>query len=329
MSYQINPASYQQVFVLPKAIVEQHIKLAGALQLKVLLWLFYHQGVVNDCAEIANDLGATPSDVQDALQYWLMNGIVQNEESKEMVASANEPAKAPEVSSAKISADSKPQKPNRAEVAKRGAESPEIAWLLCEAQNKFNRTLTFSDSSTLVWLMDTYGLSPAVIVMVIEYAASQSKCNIRYIEKTALSWLKNDINTVEKAEVYLTKLEQARNNWNTVRRVFGIEQRKPTSQEEVYTARWLEEWQFSQKMLNEAYDRCINNTGKISFPYINKILEKWYQAGFRSPKDIVEDAPTPKKSAASGLKRTSSKEDSSYDINEIERLLLIQGDEPS
>jgi DnaD/phage-associated family protein len=279
--------------------------------------------VVEDCTEIAKDLGSTPSDVQDALQYWLMNGIIQTEEATAKPAvSVTEPNKEPVTPSTKISVDTKPQKPNRAEVARRGAESPEISWLLCEAQNKFNRTLTFSDSSTLVWLMDTYGLSPAVIVMIIEYAASQNKCNIRFIEKTALSWLKNDINTVEKAEVHLTRLEQARNNWNTVRRVFGIEQRKPTSQEEVYTARWLEEWKFSQKMLKEAYDRCINSTGKISFPYINKILEKWHQAGFRSPKDIVEDAPDTKKATASGLKRTSN-EDSSYDINEIERLLLL------
>ena len=323
MSYQINPASYQQVFVLPKAIVEQHIKLAGALQLKVLLWLFYHQGVVEDCAEIAKDLGSTPSDVQDALQYWLMNNIIQNgEETTETAASPTQPAQEPTVPATKIAVDTKHQKPNRAEVAKRGEESPEISWLLCEAQNKFNRTLTFSDSSTLVWLMDTYGLSPAVIVMIIEYAASLNKCNIRFIEKTALGWLKNDINTVEKAEIHLTRLEQARNNWNTVRRVFGIEQRKPTSQEEVYVARWLDEWKFSQKMLKEAYDRCINNTGKISFPYINKILDQWHQAEFRSPKDIVEEAPATKKTTASGLKRTSN-DSSSYDINEIERLLLL------
>ena len=151
-----------------------------------------------------------------------------------------------------------------------------------------------------------------------------NQCNIKFIEKTAIGWYKNEINTVEKAEEHLTKLESVRNNWNIVRRAFGIDQRKATKQEEIYVHRWLEEWAFSGKMLQEAYNRCVDNTGKISFPYINKVLEKWHAAGFKKPSDIVEDAVKSQKSA--GLKKVSDAS-SSYDINEIQQMVLNQGGE--
>jgi DnaD/phage-associated family protein len=214
------------------------------------------------------------------------------------------------------------QKPSRSEVARRGEESEEIAWLLCEAQNKFNRTLSFAETSTLVWLMDTQGLPPAVILMVIEYAASVEKCNIRFIESTALGWVKNDIITVEKAEVHLTELEQSRTEWNLICRTFGLDKRKPSKQEEIYCSRWLREWKFSVKMLKAAYDQCVNNTGKVKFQYINKVLEEWHKAGFKTPNDI-ENNPKPASSSGAnkGLQRASSQKPTSYTMEDLESLL--------
>ena len=44
MDYQINPAALGAVFMVPCQVVDQHIKLAGAVQLKVLLWVMRHVG---------------------------------------------------------------------------------------------------------------------------------------------------------------------------------------------------------------------------------------------------------------------------------------------
>ena len=37
MGYSINPIEYSSAFTIPSSIVEKHIKLSGATQLKVLL----------------------------------------------------------------------------------------------------------------------------------------------------------------------------------------------------------------------------------------------------------------------------------------------------
>lgn len=326
MCYEINPKCYRQVFVLPKEIVEKHIKLAGALQLKVLLWIFYHDGVCDDITVLADALGASASDVQDALQYWLVNDLICcNNDGNYAASDAKEAALS--TSSPKQAVPIRPpvraQKPNRTEVARRGKESPEISWLLCEAQNKFKRSLSFAESSTLVWLMDTYGMSPAIIIMVIEYALSIDCCNIKFIENTAIQWAKAEIDTVEKAEQHLTQLEQTRTEWHTVCRVFGLERRKPSKQEETYIARWMREWSLSTAMLQAAYDQCVNNTGKVSFAYINKVLEQWHKAGYQKPEEIQQKSGTVAKSGRT-VKRASASNDKSYDIDEIEQFILNQ-----
>ena len=326
MQYSLNLECYRDAFSVPNSIVNQHLKLAGALQLKVLLWVCGHKGYCSSVDEIAGELGATPSDVQDALQYWICNDIIcpmekqDNNSSKEVNDTIpKEPLPSPAVL---VKATTQVQKPNRREVAKRSNESPEISWLMCEAQNKFKRTLSFAESSTLIWLMDTYGLSPAIILMVIEYALSIDKCNIKFIESTAVKWANNEIDTVEKAEEHLTQIEQSRNDWHLICRLFGIEKRKPTKSEETYIHRWLHVWSFSSKMLQCAYDSCVNNTGKINFAYINTVLNNWFDADFKKPSDIVDDVPASKKSGGKKqLKSASENKNTSYSIDELEKLI--------
>ena len=68
MGYKIEPSAYSDVFVLPKSVVEKHIKLAGASQLKVLLWLFCRGGSCEDPSEISKDTGLSSADIADAMQ---------------------------------------------------------------------------------------------------------------------------------------------------------------------------------------------------------------------------------------------------------------------
>ncbi|MBR6549072.1 MAG: DnaD domain protein [Clostridia bacterium] len=321
MTYEINHTCYRQVFILPKELVEKHLKLSGALQLKVLLWVFYHQGVLEDLNQIADDLGASPSDVQDALQYWIVNEIIkevgQTTATNQTTVDTSVAVSVPKDTSLKL----KPQKPKHFEVARRMKESPEIAFLMVESQSKFGRNLTEHERSTLTFLVDAYGLSPAVLLMIIEYAVTIDRCNIKYIEKTAIDWSNNDIHTVEQAEEFLTKMEQSRIEWDTVCRTFGLDKRKPSKQEEIYVTRWFNDWRFGHDMLKEAYDQCVNNTGKVSFPYINKVLDQWHSVGYKKPDDIDLSVKPVKTKAKYSAKKLSEDMAPSYSIEDIENSL--------
>lgn len=95
----------------------------------------------------------------------------------------------------------------------------------------------------------------------------------------------------------------------------SIEHRRPSAKEQQAADRWVNEWGFSQEMLRAAYDQCVDATTKISIPYINKILEKWYKSGVKTLDDLANEAAAKKEAAAP---------QKSYDIDEIERKISEQ-----
>lgn len=316
MGYKIEPAQLSDVFVFPKAVVEKHLKLAGASQLKVLLWLFCRNGSCDDLTEISKDTGLSPADVRDAMQYWIVNKIVCDTE-KAADKTKTEETEVP--STVKEKAVKKPirtesKKISRYEIAKRADESAEIAFLLKEAQSKLSRTLSSAEMTTLVWLHDTQGLSCEIIIMIIEYACAVGKGNIRYIESTALSWISEGIDTVSAAEKHIVELERSRQEWRKIASAFGIDRPVPSKNEQTYATRWLREWNFSMKMIKLAYDASVDHTGKMSLAYMNKVLGSWNQKGIKRPEDISE-----KSSSEKGKK--SAEPAKSYDMDDIKKLL--------
>lgn len=324
MSYSVDPKAYRRIFAVPADVVDRHIKLAGCVQLKTLLWLLRQNGDDWQISDMAAALGAAEPDIKDALQYWAEAGILCDDSEAASVASGKEEKQPAAEQSSLDSAVQKykpapAQKPTREEVARRGAESPDIAFLLSESQKKFGRTITQAEAASLVWIHDYDGLPVAVILMMIEYIISDGKGSVRYLEKTAADWAEKEINTVDKAEKHLCMLASRRKSWRKVERAMSIDHRRPSEKEQQAAVRWVEEWGFSQEMLRAAYDQCVDATAKISIPYINKILEKWHSDGITTVEEVKQAAEK-----AASAKAGKDKKEKSYDIDELERKIAEQ-----
>lgn len=332
MDCQLNLGAWNSVFAVPSAVVDQHLKLAGSAQLKVLLWLLRHAGEPSEVEDLAKAVGLSRMDAADALQYWVEVGILCREEAgslappkKEAAAAAPAPAQ-PEPENQRPEPASKPArhiavdtpKPTSEEVNNRAASCGDIAFLLQEAQLRLGRLLSPAETSTLVWLHDYNGLPSGVILMVIEFALSEEKKNMRYIEKVALNWANEEIDTVEKAERKLNEIHTTRKNWDKLCKAVGISPRIPSTREEGYADRWFGQWGFSSDMVRLAYEECVDNTGKLHLGYINKVLERWERAGVRTPADAVAAAKpsTQKKLAGQG-------HGPSFDLEEYDRMTSV------
>ena len=71
------------------------------------------------------------------------------------------------------------------------------------------------------------------------------------------------------------------------------------------------------------YFECADNTHKVIFRYINKVLESWHNAGAHTVAEIEKlKSNVSEKSSAKGGK-TKPKKDVSFDLEEYERLTNV------
>lgn len=333
MSFSINLGAWNSVFAVPCSVVDDDLKLAGSVQLKVLLWVLRHAGEAFEAEDIADALSIDRADVGDAMLYWQETGLISGKGS-ELLPSDHE--KAAETEPEPFQPDqaetagaeekpkrilSRPQKPDSEFVAKRILESEEISCLMQSAQEILGRLISGGDSATLLMMHDNFGLPSDVIIMLMQYAVSIGKGNMRYIEKIAVNWADEDITTHEKAEERLKLLSENQKAWHIVERSIGISSRTPSKKEETYAPVWVNEWKFSPEMIREAYDRTIDGAGKYQTTYMNSILERWHEAGISTPKQAADEQierSTVRKSKSQGTKTEKQKE-YTFDIDEYDR----------
>lgn len=318
MSYTVNFGAWNSVFAVPCSVVDQDLKLAGSVQLKVLLWALRHAGEPFEPQEVASALGVERADVGDAMQYWQETGLFSPGPETKADPADSRPAAASDVPASPESPAkhilTRPQKPDGEFVARRIGESTEIACLMQSAQQILGRLISGGESATLLMIHDEFGLPSDVIIMLLQYAESIGKANMRYIEKTAMNWTDEEINTHEKAEEKLQRLTENRQAWRTVEQAVGMPHRAPSTKEEAFAAVWVSQWKFSGEMIREAYDRAVDATGKFSASYMNRILERWYGNHITT----VLDAERDKMERASGRKSGKSSA-FSQDLDEFER----------
>jgi DnaD/phage-associated family protein len=276
MEYFINPAVYSQTFALPSDVADKYLKLAKGEHIKVLIYIMRNVANLPDVEKISAETDVSVYDVKEALLFWADAGILM-------------PKEAPQQNKSEKTTVKKVLKPQREDVAKRGLEDPKIRYMLNETQLKFGRNLKTNETSTLVWLYDDQGLDVSLILLIVQYAVTHGKPNIRFIESVATDWLDKGIDNLSDADDELRKLALSEQAWATVQSAFGIDRRKPSKKENELAVKWIDEWKISKEMLVAAYEACVNSSSKFTFPYVAKIIEKWHDKGYKTVKDLEND----------------------------------------
>ncbi len=285
MSYLINPEAMQAPFFVPSAVADKHLKLATEKQLKVLLYFLKNVTSGVDEKAVSAFLKISESEVTDALEFWHQAGVL----SKTFTVTKEE-TKKPEKA-----VKPKTVKPTRNEISFIAASDNKLAFLMQEAEMKYGRSMRDTEIRTLGWLYLDCGMDVSIILMLVEYAVSEGKPNISFIEATALEWLDAEVSSLAEAEAQIEERSRKKTAWGMIESAFGIERRMPSPKELEYAKKWIIDWHFSREMLKEAYNRCVDQKAKLSLSYINGILERWYKDGVTSLADEKPKAPKAKK----------------------------------
>jgi DnaD/phage-associated family protein len=324
-----NIAHIDNGFYLPNCIVNDYIKLANETQLKVLLFVFCNKGNNFSIDDISKNLGKHPDEISDSLNFWGNLNIIKIDDkthnhlpdSQSISSITKEVATIlPEYKISKVVDQpqrpvSKPQKPDSAFLAKRMKESDEIPMLMQEAQIILGKPISTADCSTLLMLHETDGLPCDVILMLLQYSRDAGKPNMRYIEKVGISWASEGIDNMKSAENKIKQLNNMHKAWNTIVSVTGIDYHNPTANESKYADKWVNDWNFTPEMIREAYERCIDNTGKFLCKYINKVLDSWHKNGITT----LEQAKIEEKPSNKNKSDSYGKFGTTYDLEAYEK----------
>ena len=314
MPYCVNFKLYNSVFAVPKQLIDRYLPNVCSYYLKVLLYfLRYQDDAVSDVAKIANDLSLSKDDVKEAVDFWIRESVIISSE-KECSPLSNEDSGCKTDSAGDVTVrivSNRPPTMSSAEMAERIENNNDLRFVLERAEGLFGRPLSTSEQRSIISIIEWMAMPSDVLLMLFEYCRSLDKINMRYIEKVASNWCDLDIMTHESAEKYIARVTLLNEQEKAVRSCCGVHDRNLSSNEKKYIEIWFDEYHFSIDMIRLAFEKTVDNIGKISFTYMHKILKQWFENKITNP-ELAE----------SYKGKTSEKKNSSYDLDVLDRIGL-------
>ncbi|MEG1774559.1 MAG: DnaD domain protein, partial [Oscillospiraceae bacterium] len=270
-----------------------------------------------DEKELAARLGTSPDNVADALAYWVESGVLSpDEQSAPPPAPSPAPPPAapspvaaePMAAPAAPAAPPAPVPPTRPRYPRDEAvaiieKDKVLSSLVLEAQSALGKMLSSADMDALVGLYSYYGLSAHYIVTLLHYCVAIGKRSMGYAESVAASWMRDGIDDTT-VDAQVDRLVRRRQNEGRIRSAFEID-RALVPKERECIDRWFGEWHCSLELVTSAYEISVERTGKLTFRYIDKVLESWHRQGITTPEQ-AKNEPKPN-AAASGSSTLSGK----------------------
>jgi len=161
-----------------------------------------------------------------------------------------------------------------------------------EVQRLLGRSLNTEELKILLSFIRYLGLPGEVISVLVSFCRDRARQkgagrnpSLRAIEKEAYRWAEQGIDTLEEAAVYIHNQNLRNSRLGHLMRLLQIHGRSLTAAEERYAQSWLD-MDLPDEVIALAYERTCINVGGLNWNYMNKILVRWHEAGFKSAADI-------------------------------------------
>ena len=194
---------------------------------------------------------------------------------------------------------------SRKDIADAMEREPEFCGLYHEVERLLGRPLNDADLTVLYTIYDGLSLPAEVILLLVTYMIHTVRQSGKagavprmiQIKSEAFRWKRRGLDTAEAAESYLRLQQQVdRREWDILSAVGVTEFRPAVEKERSFIASWVE-MGISTDLIAMAYERTIYSKGKMNWPYVNKILLSWHQAGWRTPEQVKAGDKPPRRAA--------------------------------
>jgi DnaD/phage-associated family protein len=210
MEFKFDLGLFGGVFAVPNSIADEHIKIATAAHLKVLLYCLRHAGTALSAGEISRATGVAPDDVTTSLEFWRQrvaaSGLPENPTFSESVAESEKKAEIKKAN-ALLSADYEFSPKEISDVIR---DDPNAKYLFERAEDLYGRPLRHNENKALTVILQEVGIKPEVALMLLEYCFTVEKTTPNYIKTVAKDWFKQGIDSFEKADTHIKQLMETK-----------------------------------------------------------------------------------------------------------------------
>lgn len=266
----ISKGRKKNLIKIPIAFLDEYLKKVNGDYLKIYLYglriCFENISLTDE--EIAKNLGMLKSDVKNAWKYWenegLVNisddGIIEFENPEEinfLKKKAEKKEKTSQIPFVDIFSVVKNDKKFKKSI--QAVES-----IYCEL-------LTQNDVQMLYEVTEIEKIPLELFITTLSHCISNNKKNFKYIVKTVSENYKKGLTTVEALENHYHLINESKEYIGLVKKELKIMGRDLIDKEKEF----VEKWSLANKTIDEikqAFEKTIMNTGKLSFPYMDKIL---------------------------------------------------------
>ena len=168
----------------------------------------------------------------------------------------------------------------------------EFAGMYGEIQRLLGRTLNIEELKIVLGFIRYLGLPADVVCVLVCYCKDRARQrgslrnpSLRTIEKEAYAWAEQGIDTMEAAAAFIHDRNQRHSRQREIMDVLQIRGRELTAAEARYVQSWLD-MGFGKDAIAMAYERTCLNTGGLSWLYMNKIMNRWNEAGLHTVEQI-------------------------------------------
>lgn len=157
--------------------------------------------------------------------------------------------------------------------------------LVGEVQRCLGKVLSTEELKLLLSMVEYLGLPGEVVNILVHYCVERNRSrgagrmpSMRSIEKEAYHWADQRIDTLEKAAAYMQSETRRSTRTAELCQLLGISGRRLTPPEERYLQAWGD-MGFANDAISLAYEKTCENTGALTWKYMNSILERWNAQG--------------------------------------------------
>lgn len=208
-------------------------------------------------------------------------------------------------------------------------QNPEFSFLADEVERIFGTLLSGEELKQLYNIYSSADLPPEVILHMTQFFKNDvrrrfgpgRRLSMSVLEKTAFEWRRLGINTLDKAEEYIKKRDNAYSLEGEMKRVMNIFDRKLVPNEKAYIDSWID-MGFKADAVQIAYERTISRLHSLSLPYMDKIILTWHKKDLHTADEINLNDPY-ERSKKNSKTQTTNPSTSSYNLptqDETDRL---------